>query len=322
MSDSANCSHFEKYFSPAFENNILKTISIIFATLSTPVCIFLLYGLIWFEKFGTDHRSTLANKFLSSTCWSLMCALVVCSLDIIRYVVGPLPQMVCFLAVIARNTIQTQVVLFFNAILVTRYVFIFWIKNPGSVDDDFWCRFISIWIVCFSTTMNFVIYTLPVKQPMFFFVCADIDPQSMLAQSSKPLAVHEILSVLMLIVIKIRISIHKKNHQPTEPTNIFHKSYVLAMIEKQNIADFTSNLIGLLSLTSLALLIFKVNSMDTTEINKFPNFLLLYFFQMFCPQLICLTVFMMNYNRCKNMRDTLKRELNEWFNHDLIQCID
>jgi len=94
------------------------------------------------------------------------------------------------------------------------------------------------------------------------------------------------------------------------------------MIEKQNIADFTSNLIGLLSLTSLALLIFKVNSMDTTEINKFPNFLLLYFFQMFCPQLICLTVFMMNYNRCKNMRDTLKRELKEWFNHDLIQCID
>jgi hypothetical protein len=322
MSGFDNSSQVEKYFSPAMENNIFKTISVIFATLATPVCIVLLYGLIWFEKFGTDCRSTLANKFLSSTCWSLIYTLIVCSLDIIRYVFGPLPKMVCFFAVVARNAVQTQVVLFYNAILITRYVYIFLIKNPGGVDDGFWCRFISISIVGFSTFINLVIYTLPVKQPMFYFVCADIDPQSILSQTSKPLIVHEMLSLLLLIIIRIRIVIHKKKTQPAEPTNIFHKNYVLSMIEKQNIADFTSNLIALLSLTCLALIIFKVNSMTITEINLFPNFLLLYFFQMFSPQLVCFTMFMANYRRCKNMRETFKRELKEQFNLEMIQCID
>jgi hypothetical protein len=230
--------------------------------------------------------------------------------------------MVCFFAVVARNSVQTQVVLFYNAILITRYVYIFLIKNPGGVDDEFWCRFVSIWIVGFSTFINFVIYTLPVKQPMFYFVCADIDPQSILSQTSKPLIVHEMLSLLLLIIIKIRIAIHKKKTQPAEPTNVFHKNYVLSMIEKQNIADFTSNLIALLSLTCLALIIFKVNSMTITEINLFPNFLLLYFFQMFSPQLVCFTMFMANYKRCKNMRETFKRELKEQFNLEMIQCID
>jgi len=157
--------------------------------------------------------------------------------------------------------------------------------------------------------MNFVIYTLPVKRPMFYFVCADTDPQLDSANSSKPVAIEEILSVLLLIFIKVRISLHKMKTQPTEATNVFHKSSVLAMIEKQNIADFTSNFFGLSSLAGFALLALMVNSMTINEINQFPHFLLLYFFQLVYPFLMGLTLLFVLYKRCKIMRETLQREL-------------
>jgi len=314
MASGQNCSDIEKHYCVAFENNAYKTISIIFATVSMPVCTVLLYGIIWYERFGSDNKRTLANKLFSILCWSSICALLVSSLDIVRYVVGPLPGYVCFLAVIARNVIRTQILLLYDAVLVTRYVFIFWIKNPGGVDDDFWCLFLSIMVIGLSTIMNFVIYTLPVKRPMFYFVCADTDPHLDLAKSNKPVAIEEILSVLLLIFIKLRISLHKRKTQPTESTNVFHRSFVLAIIEKQNIADFTSNFIGLSSLVGFALLALKFNSMTINEINQFPHFLLLYLFQLVYPFLMGLTLLFVLYKRCKIMRETLQREFKDFLN--------
>jgi hypothetical protein len=233
-----------------------------------------------------------------------------------------LPRSVCFFTVIAKNAVKTQSVLLYDAVLVTKYVFIFWIKNPGGVDDDFWCRFISIWVAGFGTLLNFTIYSLPVRQPMFYFVCADTDPQLELDKSNKPPAIVEILSVLLLIVIKLRISIHKRNHMPPEQQNVSHETNGLALIEKQNIADFTSNLMGLLSLTCFSLLSIKINAFTISDINQFPHFLFLYFFQMGCPVLVCLTVSLINYYRCKNLRETIKRELKEYLHCSFFHCLN
>jgi hypothetical protein len=322
MDEVYNCSNSEEHFCGVFENNPFKITSIIFAVLAMPVCVSLLYGIIWYEKFGTDQMGTLGNKLLSSLCWSSIFGILVCYLDIIRYVIGPLPHSACFFITVARNAFKTQIVLFYDAILVTRYVFIFWIKNPGGVDDDFWCRFLSIWITGFSTLLNFVFFTLPARQPMFYFVCADIDLTTDLAKNNKPSAIIEIISIIMLIIIKVRIYIHKTNHLPIEPVNIFHKSYVLPIIENQNIVDFTSNLIGLLCLIGFSLLNIKINSMTLFEINQFPHYLYLFLFQMICPGAICLIAVLINYYRFRNLRETLKRELKEYFKDNLVDCID
>ncbi len=94
------------------------------------------------------------------------------------------------------------------------------------------------------------------------------------------------------------------------------------MIEKQNIADFTSNLLGLLSFTGFAFLTLKINLMTISEINQFPHFLFLYVFQMFCPVLICLTIFFVNYTRNNTMRETLQRELKNYLDCDSVACVD
>jgi hypothetical protein len=154
---------------------------------------------------------------------------------------------------------------------------------------------------------------------MFYFLCADIDPQLDSPKPRKPTALVEILSVLLFVFIKLRISLHKKNLQPQEINNVFHKSYVLTMIEKQNIAYFTSNMIGLISLTCISLLNFKINSLTIVDANQFPNYFYIFFYQMCCPVLVCLVVFIV---KCENLRETLQRELKEYVKDNLVFYIN
>jgi hypothetical protein len=39
-----------------------------------------------------------------------------------------------------KNVLKTCAILFYTGIVVVRYVFIFKLKNPLAVDDDFWSR--------------------------------------------------------------------------------------------------------------------------------------------------------------------------------------
>ena len=314
MMDLANCTGTEKHFCSIFENNPYKDASIFFAIVSIPTCFVLLYAIIWFERFGTDNKRILTNKLLSSICWTLIGGILVFSVDVFRYLSGPLPSSLCFFMVVAKNAIKTQGLLLYDAIHITRYVFIFWLKNPGAVKDDFWGVFLSMWIAGLSFLPNIVIYSLPIKKPMYYYVCADIDPRLDMAMPSKPPAIADLVSLLIFISIKVRIYVHQQKPDP----NPCQSTGVLLLIEKQTITDFTSNLMGLLSLASFSIISIKINSLTVEELNQFPGFLYIFMYQMICPPIVAFTVFFMNYIRCKNLRETLHRELkekySEWFN--------
>ena len=47
--------------------------------------------------------------------------------------------------------------LFFNVMLLTKYLAVFWLKNPFGFQDDFWSLFINIWIPTFSHLLQFVV---------------------------------------------------------------------------------------------------------------------------------------------------------------------
>ena len=81
-----NCSSSgtETHFCGVFDDKLSKWASLTFAVVATPIDIVLLYGIIWFEHFGSDQKRILTNKLLSSVCWTLMFGLVVCLVDVLR----------------------------------------------------------------------------------------------------------------------------------------------------------------------------------------------------------------------------------------------
>jgi len=49
-----------------------KSLAIIVSVLLTLIVLPSLYGIIWFERFGTDSKRTLINQLVASICWYLI----------------------------------------------------------------------------------------------------------------------------------------------------------------------------------------------------------------------------------------------------------
>ena len=220
--------------------------------------------------------------------------------------------------VIAKNVAKTQVVLFFDAIIIARFIFIFFLKNPGRVDDDFWSTIANFWIFGFSVALNFVIYSLPVRQPVHFFVCADLDPRPFIAHPLKVPAVLEVGSVVLHLILKLSIAVKLKfqvrvppidNH----PRTLCIKNEFLKAVEQQSIADFTSNILGMICLTLLSLYSILTNSLIKPEINEYPNYLYLYFLQFVFPCLVSFLIPSVHYLRSPQLRKTIVREAVQIF---------
>ena len=146
-------------FYNVFENQAAHLLSVTVSPLLTIFSSLLAYGIIWFERFGSDQKRTIVNKLLSQSLWTVVIQLpMIIFSDILRYTLGPLPPQFCFFQVVIKTSFFTQSLCFIDALIVARYALVFWTKNPASVNDDFWCTFISIWIYIFNIAANFSRY--------------------------------------------------------------------------------------------------------------------------------------------------------------------
>jgi hypothetical protein len=58
-------------------HTLLMSIAIVLSVLLSLIVIPSLYGIIWFERFGSDSKRTLINQLFASVCWYLM-VLILC----------------------------------------------------------------------------------------------------------------------------------------------------------------------------------------------------------------------------------------------------
>ena len=132
------------YFSQLDQNNTYKLTAVTFSIVTSLCILPLLYAVIRYERYGSDKKRTLINKLVSSVFWCVIgFHLLVHSLYTLRFIVGPLPSAVCLFAFLIKRSLSSAVLIFLNAIIATRYVFIFWLQNPAAFNDDFWHFFIK-----------------------------------------------------------------------------------------------------------------------------------------------------------------------------------
>ena len=67
--EAANISQTEKLFIQLFENSPSKIVSVIVTVILVVFLTFGNFGIIWYEKFGSDKKRTLINKLFASVCW-------------------------------------------------------------------------------------------------------------------------------------------------------------------------------------------------------------------------------------------------------------
>jgi len=185
----------------------------------------------------------------------------------------------------------------------------------GSIKDDFWCRFLNIWIVFASILYDTTRYVLPGKLTFSYYTCAGLSPELDQDMPSKRGAnTIETLSILLYIAISLRIFIYKRCNRvlPEQSPNAKgskHRNYALTDIEKNTIAGASSNFLVVFFLILYIYLFFKLKSMHHLDFNLYPNYLFIYFHQLLWAGSFTFGFCILYYCTHRPLRLTVIREL-------------
>ncbi len=167
----------DDYFAGVFEKRPFTTISLLISLTLSVILLALFLGIVWFDQIRSDSKRIIINRIFCSGCWLSIGYLFLVHLpDLFRYTYGPLPEFVCFYHQVIKNALTQQLLIIVNLIVVFRYVFIFWLKNPVAFQDEFWHFFLVIWMIGFSFVSQWIFAYFPGTQPLNYYVCLGINP--------------------------------------------------------------------------------------------------------------------------------------------------
>ena len=179
---------------------------------------------------------------------------------------------------ISFATVTSDFLLFFDAIIIVRYMYIFVLKNPAAFHDDFWYSFINIWIKSFSLIFQGAWHILAVRQPIGFYICCGRDPSLDNPRSTRVYGGIEIFSLLLHMLVYIKIKRYKqKGSVAPEPRNIFRKGIVLVDIESNTLATFAINFFSIFALCLTTVNVIVSNRLDPKTLNEYPNHFFVYY---------------------------------------------
>ena len=258
-SSATNVSIYEKteddYFAFIMIRSNVAKVSITICTLCVIFIPILCYSIIWFDSYGSNKKRTFINMITSAGCFTTIeYFYFIQSTEILRYAIGPLPKWFCFLKTTLRSAYATQYFLYFNANALTRYLFIFWLKNPAAFPSDFWYLFLNIWIRGASLIFNGAWFYKAEHQIINFYICTGIDPTEDFKKPLKLYAVTELATVIINLFVWVRVQMYKKRCPKTEKN--VTKEYTLNKIfflklNHENILNFTTDVVNISVISTL-----------------------------------------------------------------------
>ena len=300
----------ENKFKKLYENNAIKITIICFSVLSSMIVISLSYGIIWYEKFGTDQKRTLMNKLVASFSWIwLEWYLFAQAISTIGFCLGPLPSFVCAFSQIEKTSIKFQLLLCINAMQITKYIFIFHLKNPSAVQDSFWNLFINAWILGFCNIYSFKMFFIDGKKPVIYYACIGSDVITNPNKYKRSYGVVEITTFLIYIFIQCRIFLYKRKNQLKNPTLDLANS----KLNSNSLSSFTASFLSTIALCVYTVMTIKVNSIKLSDIEVYPNYIYLQFYNLIAPNILGFIVTFVYYVIHPAMTRTLLQNLKETF---------
>ena len=234
-----------------------------------------------------------------------------------RYLFGPMQGFLCRFSYFIKLAMNTQAMLFLDIIMISRYIFIFWLKNPAGFDHEFWSCLINVWIILFSWIVQFVSYIMLGRENQQHYLCTGQNPAlygelHVVPDSISPNNVVRVLTLLINVVIFARISVYKSKQLHFTPHPRSKLSFTLNF-ENKMLADATTNIISATCFLLIGVSQFQINIVDIDILKQYPYFLLEYFYRMIRAPLTCLLLIIIMYVRNKDLRRAVIREFSNRF---------
>jgi hypothetical protein len=272
-----------------------------------PIAIAFLYFIIWFELNGPDTRRILINRLVSPICWVCILFFVIPqSIDLFRYFHGPYSHNLCYFNLFTKNVLGVMIMFFFAIITVLRYISIFIVNNQFIYMDDFWSRFICLWVTLVVIFIQFVLDYLPGKHPLNYFVCTGKNPALDTNQETKIMRNYSMVAgCIMVIIVSISVYIKILLFQRKEvqhPASIYRP-------EMKPMTDYLIVVTYILFCILHLILLFKIQSLDMTKMDVYPNYIYLYYLHLWFLPNLSIMLTLLYFARNRQMRETLRREL-------------
>lgn len=302
-------------------------------------------SLIWYEQFGSDSKRTLLNMLVSGLAWSMMEYLMFISgSDIFRYYYGNMPHTVCVLRTTLQGSLLLQLLLFVTAIVVTKYVFIFHLRNPTALDDKFWILFVNMWIRKFAYLTQIISTLLPGKnnfkafyflkyfvlktfmdyqsydlwisgnEPLIFYLCSGETPKSLGSSSLKLKNVQITVgfATFINIVLIVRIQWKKITTSGSANQTKIHNLREFASYS-HNMSDIVTVIITTSVFLITVLFISYLSIVKPEILNTFPHSTLLHAFRLVWPMALTFIFFFTHFLKHQNFRRLWKESIFRFF---------
>jgi hypothetical protein len=206
--------------------------------------------------------------------------------------------------------------MFCNAITLCRYIFIFWLKNPTAVHEDFWNCFANYWITI-ACTINAIVYEYQAtRQALYYYSCCGLDPNSFEKLPEKTDGTLLIPSTILQFVLNARIIAWKYSNKKKFVTSFLSphcssSTEILMTMEKETIM----NCYAICCTVIFFLLYFgqnlRLKYLPLDEINEYPNYLYMYSRHMLAFQVFGFIMLSTYYAKSRKMCQVLFTALKE-----------
>jgi hypothetical protein len=287
------------------EDLTTSSIFIVFGSIFAATSCLMSFGVIWYDHNGFHKYKTLIHRGATLIAWNGLIGVPIMEIfDILQYILGTFPSQLCFLGLIFKNMIKTQILLCMDVLIIFRYVLIFHLKNPLAVNDTFWTAFFCFWIVGFSFVFNTTLFIFLGKKPISYYFCSDIDP----ATDSDLLITMNVFvegfSLLLHIALNLKIKMYKKKHE--------QHNHILSFDEK-SITNVSINAASILITIVHFSFSVKTRLLTLTQINSYPYKLLVIGFHLLGNVILSNSICLLYYLRNNKLRKSLLQEIKTHF---------
>jgi hypothetical protein len=300
-------------FDPLNEEKLTQVLLHCFTILSSLLIIPLCYGIIWFER--NNHFRTLINQLVASICWYQIVWICIHNVTLLLRMNGPGGSFQCSLEVVVINVLGMQAMLLLDAIVVSKYIFVFVLKNPVAIHEGYFLYFINISTLMVSFVSQCIYSWLPGRNPTLYYFCirefpVDQIPMDAPVKPNLPLLTVLAFSVCCHIIIGLKLQKVKAEVVPNSPNqNQLTETNVFA--DKQLLANFTSNIISIGFLILATVLAYVFNKITPQEMNRQPN-IIFAFFRFYCfPPITSYATIIIYYSQHKNLQTSIKKEIKD-----------
>ena len=233
------------------------------------------------------------------------------------YLASPMNSpLTCQLLWSVINLIIFHGMLLFDAIIIVKYIFIFHLKNPTALQEDFWKIFVNCWIFIFNFVVQIPYHMIPGKEQTSVSLCIGSIPLQYINDHPKKPFVSltvTIISTLLHLSFWILTFILKRWRSQRY---IEYQSFELKwsnIVNKENIHIYAIHFVcGLYSLY-VYIFVKSFNIIDPSQIEIYPNYIFIYLQDNIMAPSWIIIILIMFLRGNKRLRRDVSQELKVMF---------